>query len=706
MASLLGISKSIAFGMVVFAPLGPAYAPIGAAAGLVSMALTNLIPAWFNGGGIVNSGPYSLSSLMLAAAASQLIIQVSPEISLTLIFFTVFLSGLLQFLLGIFRFGTLAKYIPYPVLAGLMNGSGILILVSQVKPVFLADVSGLIRHPMNIFTASSIVTISTAAFTIFSYQFVRRFKWRFLAPVFSLLGGALFFYLLVWITGISTQSLVIGRLPLAVPLPTALNGLVSQMFQADIRKLIFEIVLPSSIGIALVNSLSSFLAQNESDSLLHQRSDSNSGLAGQGISNIAAAFFGGISGAGSNSRTAAAFDYGARTRISQIAGGLFTVVIILFSSPVLSPLPLSVLGGVLILLSISLFDKWVIIQLIESMEEKGSRRSEKIFPVLVSIIVTVIMVIFGIVEAVFAGVIFSMIIFVSSMSRGIISREYTGLKMRSNTERPRREVDLLDRHGSRIHILELEGYLYFGTADTLLHRVEQLLKEEAAMIIIDLRRLKNIDTTGVVAIRQASDRCRNAGCSLMLSSVNADSPFRRTEVSGVLLFDQFDDCLASAEDSLISEESDGESSGRLDAGELDILSGLTSGEIKSLMKYLEEKSFSKGEKIFSEGENGDSVFFILQGRADLYMKMADGTLRRFYRLSRGAVFGEMSMIDGRTRSADVCAETDIICLVLTIDSLEKLRKDHPSIAYSILTGVAALLSRRIRINISIIAQLR
>jgi SulP family sulfate permease len=706
MASLLGIPKSIAFGMIVFAPFGPAFAPAGAAAGLISLAITNLVPSFFKGGHIVNSGPYSLSSLMLAAVAARLSVKLAPDIAMPLIFLTVLFSGIIQLLFGVLRFGILAKYIPYPVIAGLMNGSALLILHSQVKQVFQTDMKGLIHHPLQSLTFVSMLTMSTALFSIITYMIVRRFRWRFLAPLVSLAAGTAFFYIISGNAGIAAEKLIIGYLPMSIPLPFALNSIGEMIYRADTRLLIFEILLPASIGIALVNSLSSFLAQNEADSLLHHRSDSNGGLSAQGLSNIAAAFFGGISGAGSNSRTVAAFDYGARTRISQLSGGIFAAAAIVFSGPILSPLPLSVLAGVLILLAFSLFDSWVIIQLIEALKEKGSRRKEKIFTVLVSIAVTIIMITFGIIEAVFAGVIFSMIIFVSTMSRGIIGREYTGLKMRSNTERPRREVELLDNKGSLIRIIELEGYLYFGTADTLFHRVEEIMKEHPSILMLDLRRLKSIDATGVVAIRQIAIRCRDAGCELLLSSVDEDSPVRRVENIGIMLFDHFDDCLASAEDYLIEGFSQDISTSLLKPAELDIFSGLTDIEIDILMKYLKEKSFSKGERIVSEGEKGDSVFFILQGRADLFMKMPDGTMRRFYRMSRGAVFGEMSMIDGRPRSADVCAETDLVCLVLSIDNLDDLKKNYPSIAYEILSGVAALLSRRIRINISIIAQLR
>ncbi len=706
MVTLLGIPKSIAFGMIVFAPLGSAYAPIGALSGLVSLAITNLVPAFFKGGVIVNSGPYSLSSLMLSAVTAQLANQLAPDMAVPLIFLTVLLSGLIQLLFGILRFGILAKYIPYPVIAGLMNGSALLILQSQVKPLFMVNLQDLIHNPLAILSTSSIVTVSAAAFSIVMYRIICLFKWRFLAPVVSLAAGTALFYLLAAYTGISIEKLVIGNLPLTIPVPDALNGIGALLFREDIRILIFGVILPASIGIALVNSLSSFLAQNESDSLLRHRSDSDSGLAGQGFANIVAAFFGGITGAGSNSRTVAAFDYGARTRVSQFAGGVFAAAAIIFSGPILSPLPLCVLAGVLILLALSLFDSWVVIHLKEAIAEKGNRRKERIFTVLVSIAVTLIMITFGIIEAVFAGVIFSLIIFVSSMSRGIIGREYTGLKMRSNTERTGSEVSLLDKEGSRIRILELEGYLYFGTADKLSHRVEQLLKDHPTIVILDLHRLKNIDATGVFAIRQIAGICRDAGCELLLSSVDENSPIRRTEKIGAMLFDHFDDCLASAEDYLIDGYSPDISTSRLNPEELDILSGLSEKEIKILMKFLVEKSFTKGERIVAQGEEGNSVFFILQGRADLYMKMPDGSKRRFYRLSRGAVFGEMSMIDGRPRSADVCAETDLVCLVLTLDRLEGLKKNHPSIAYDILSGVAALLSRRIRINISIIAQLR
>lgn len=702
MATLLGIPKSIALGIIAFAPLGSSYAALGPMAGLVSLAAGNLTAFGRRGASIINSGPYSLSALMLASAAITFSRSYRPDTVFQLLLLIILLSGLIQLLLGLLRFGTIAKYIPYPVFSGLLNGSAILILLHQAEPVFGASASLLVENPARLLTAKAMLTGGTAAVTVAAWFFRGRSRRTIPPALLAVVVGSLFFHVVARHAGLAVDGLLVGQISTGLPLPRLfLSDAADRFTSLQAWQELFLPVLSSGTSIALINSLSSFLAQNISDTLRRERTDPNAELINQGSGNVLSAIFGGLPAAGSSSRSRAAWEYGGRTYVSRLVAGLFAVIVLIWAGPLFAPIPLSVMGGVLIILAFGLFDRWLFRQ-IASLRHSRSR-GEIAINIGISFLVTFVLLVAGMVEAVVTGALLSVIIFVTTMSRGIIRREFTGLTMRSNTERPRRETDILDREGNVIRIIELEGYLYFGTADEFLLRTDALLKQGALYLIVDVHHLKNIDVSGLVAIHQAAERCQDAGARLILVAPE-DSPLRERSYSRDAVFEYLDDALAVCEDRLIQGDADA-ASRATSLSEVDILSEFTPDELSLLEPYLTVQSYSHGTKVLTEGEVGDSVFMIASGRAELYTT-TEGRYHCYYRLSSGTIFGEMAMIDGRPRSADVLAAGTLRCWVLSIDNLNRLKQDHPEIAYRLMTGVAALLSRRIRINLNIISQYR
>ena len=128
----------LAYGTIVFAPLGPDYVGLGVVAGLIALCFSNLGAAASGGVRVMNNGPYSLSSLMLASSITIIARNVSNANVTTvigLLLFIVFLCGLFQIVFGLLKFGELVKYIPYPVTSGLLNGTAILIFLGQIRPM-------------------------------------------------------------------------------------------------------------------------------------------------------------------------------------------------------------------------------------------------------------------------------------------------------------------------------------------------------------------------------------------------------------------------------------------------------------------------------------------------------------------------------------------------------------------------------------------
>ncbi|MBW7858476.1 MAG: SLC26A/SulP transporter family protein [Leptonema sp. (in: Bacteria)] len=704
MTTLLGIPKSIALGLVAFAPLGSSFSTLAVIAGLVSLTVGNLLMVNRKGASIVNSGPYTVSALMISSAALSFSNQYQGEVVVQLLLVIVLFSGVIQFVLGILKFGTIAKYIPYPVFSGLLNGSAILLLLPQIKPIFGESIAKILNNTSLLLSLKSLIGISVACITILSYSYIKLLnqRKRFSLPtaLIALIIGSLAFYIFIYFFNFSINDMLIGSVSVS-----HIQFLFTLPNQVSVFQTMALPILSFSFSIALVNSLSTFLSQGISDTVCQERTDPNAELLNQGVANFVSAIFGGLSIAGSSSRTKAAFDYGARSYSSRIAGGLFALCVLIWASPILSVIPVSVLAAILIILSFSLFDRWLLKQF-KSLKEK-SHQIETIMNISISILVTVIMIFIGMIEAVTIGALLSIVIFVTTMSRGIIKREFDGRNMRSNTERPQFETTILDEFGSSIRIIELEGYLYFGTADELLRRTDELLRLGCRHIIIDAHQIKSIDTSGLMIIEQIVERCRNAG-TLIISVAEVNTPLNDNNLLTDLAYEYLDDGLAVVEDLLIESTSQriANQTNCMSLSDIDILSSFSASELSILEPYLTLKTYSHGTKVMAAGEMGNSVFMIINGRAELYTTNQDGKYHCFHRLSPGTVFGEMAMIDNKPRSADVLAAGSLQCWVLTVEKLLILQKKNPQIAYQLMTGVAGLLSRRIRQNLNIIAQYR
>ena len=139
--AIVAVPHCLPLGIIAFAPLGPDYAGLGAAAGMVSSLVAGSVAALFGSSRLLVGGPRVSSALLMAATLSVLVADpalggpAGPDVPriLALLFFYVVLAGVLQVGFGLFRFGTVIKYIPYPVIAGFMNGVALLIIAGQYE---------------------------------------------------------------------------------------------------------------------------------------------------------------------------------------------------------------------------------------------------------------------------------------------------------------------------------------------------------------------------------------------------------------------------------------------------------------------------------------------------------------------------------------------------------------------------------------------
>ena len=712
-ATILALPEAMAYGTIVFAPLGPDYVPVGVVAGLMALCFSNLGAAGCGGVRIMNNGPYSLTSLMLASAMTIIASKVSDgnaAIVIGLLLMIVFLSGLFQVVFGVLKVGEMVKYIPYPVTSGLLNGTAILIFLGQIRPML-----GLARDNMlTDFNSMQPLTFVVGLVTIAAIFLGPKLTKKIPPPFLGIAAGTLIYYILELSGFKDSLGAKIGAIPFAIPTPRYAIDF-SRLFFSEHFLMIVKELTPLALSIAVVASLQSLIASVSADNILRERSNTNRELIGQGVGNIASSLFGGILCAGSQSRAMANYSYGGRTANSRIAAGVFALAVLLFISPLVAKLPKVVLAGTLVVLALRGFDAWSF-NLVNSLFSRQARIKQVLSDLSVVVIVAAILAVIGVFEAVGAGIFISVLFFVLRMGKDVIRRQYDATRIRSNVQRPYEEITYLEEYGDRIRVFELEGALFFGTADRLAMAIDEAIETKVDYIVVDLLHVSDIDSTGANIISRIGDRCRDKSKHLLLSSIGLtrSSDALVTELSiceGVddeSYFNTIDDALGWAEDRLLDERFGKDRYDKeIPLDKVDLLKEFSEAELDVFTLYLGKSVHDPGKVIFKQGVPGDRVFFLVQGKVQIIVDLPEGQgKQKIATLCPGTIFGEMSIVDRGPRSANVVAETRATCYHLRYSETLRLNKEQPELNHKLMIGFAREISKRVRIANRIATELR
>lgn len=703
-------------------PLGGEHISLGIRAGFYSSLFVGLFASIFGGTPSMISGPKATITLLFSSVIASYIsaFHIDPAGSqafmtvLTVAFFVVFLGGILQALFGIMRLGSLIKFIPYPVIAGFLNGTAILIIYSQLW-TFLgiarpADL-GMLPERLAEIQPLTMLIGTVAALVMWRSTGITR-----LVPgsIIGVAAGLVLYYILNAAGFHARLGPIIGYIPTEVPAPVFLSEFVNLFRTIDLIALI-PFLLPAAFSIALLGSIDSLLTSLSVQSLTDIRSDTNRELLGQGIGNLVAACFGGIAGAGHVGCSSTNYHAGGRTRLSGIVGSLTILAMILLLSPAISIIPKAVVAGIIIVSALRIFDPWMFQLLRKIYSRSLHRRRELLWDFFIISLVMLVTVFFNLVAAVIMGILVSILTFVAKMSRSTIRRTFRGSSLHSRKQRDEKTFEMLQRQGGRIAILELEGSIFFGSADNFAREIDKLSKEGVGYIILDMKRVNEIDSTGARILCQLYSRLQKRKKILALSYLEKygllwqvlDNIGLFTIMDVSLNFPDTDLALEFFEDRLLID--------MLAAPPLDeekllkylsLFQGLREDELKILAGYLLRQNYSTGEKVFRQGDTENSLYIIVRGTADVTINLpGKERKKRLQTLAAGTFFGEMALLDGKPRSANVEARDELSCYRLSMENFEKLRKDHPQITIILLTNISRTIANRLRLADDMIMEL-
>ena len=706
--SVVTLASWLTLPLLAFVALGPSAAPVGMLAGGEASLVGGFVVALIGRSAMPAAGLSSATTLLFAAAVATL--SADPALQplsrpghlaalLATISCCVVLMGALQMLFGWLRLGAVAKYVPQPVLAGFMNSVAVLMVIAQLPALFGiagSGARGIVPALSSWQPATLLVGLATAASV-----WVIGWRWpRAPAALLGMvLGCALYATFAVAWPGVRLGP-QIGSLPRQLPLADVLAPLFATATGPELFMRHAEHLLLTALALAIVGSLETVMNALSTDRQVNERHDPNRELIAFGAGNVASGVFGGLPLTYQRSRAAALLAGGALSRRAAAVCAVLTGTLLIVGGPLIGLLPLTVLAGLMVTLAWGLVDPWSRSTAVRLPTGELSR--EMWLDLAIMVVVFAITMWLGIVTGVVVGVLLAMALFVQSMNRSLIRASYRATAQPSRRVYPALQEDFLRAGRQRIAIVELEGALFFGNADTLAAQTERL-DAEVAFVVLDFRRVSTLDSSGAIVLAQLEQRLAASGRALLLAGVSAGNRH------GVALralgsvarhgphnwFRDLDRATEFAEQALLSAAGLGSGAGLVPLDDCSLLRGLDAPRRERLKSSMPARRLQRDETLFRQGDPGDALYVVTEGSITACSPGEHGS-HRYLSLSPGMMLGETALLDGRGRSADAVADVASVVHVLGQDVLERIARDDPELARQIATNIAVHLSERLR----------
>jgi sulfate permease, SulP family len=706
-SAAISIPLAMGYGMFAFASFGESYFADGALAGLTTAFVVAILSVVLGDKTTTVYAPRVNSTFFLGVLIYGLIHSDSPEIAaggvpliLAITFLVVLLGGVLQALFGLVKLGSLIKYAPQPVMAGFQNAAALLLFLVQ-----LGNVCGFDHNVPFTQVPAHLAEIKPLSVLIAAVTFAAMWNARKIVPkvppvlVGIVLGCAL--YYLCRLVGLGSE---IG--PVIASQERSTIGLTAFPYFVNLKSSgalfgFLPTIFGGALALAIIASIDALLCTKLVTAAGEARRDGDRILLRLGIANLVAACVGGITGGINIGASIANRSFGARSPISVLinAGALLVASVFLFRW--LGDIPRVALSAVIMVIAVQHLDLWSLRLIGRIKDASLSLRISTAFDLLVVFVVAVLSIALNIVLAVFIGVVIAVVLFVFHMSRSVVRRRYRCDAIHSRKFRAASERSFLERAGSAVIVMELQGALFFGTGETMAKDIEGALKQETSCVILDLRRLTEIDSTGANILLELKSDLAMRNINLILVAGDLTVAMERLQEFGVLaafdqavVFPDVDRAIERAEDDLLRTQVQ-INFAELGLPEVQLFAGFAAADITAITAYAKRRTFDRGAVVFREGDAGDEVLIVTKGAASAYLQIPGGANIRLATFAPGTMFGELAILDWGPRSASVIADTELVCYGLSRTDYALLAEKSPSAAIQFLAAIGRELSGRL-----------
>lgn len=412
-----------------------------------------------------------------------------------------FMAGIILVLFGLLRFGSLIKYIPYPITVGFTSGIAVTLFSTQVKDFlglsmtktpseFIPKWEAYISH-MN---TTNLYTLAIGLLALVILIFWPKINKKIPGSLIALIVTTLVVF--IFNLPVATIGSQFGKISSNIPMPHIPNLNLNTL----------KALIGPAFTIALLGGIESLLSAVVSDGMIGDKHNSNAELIAQGIANMGSSLFGGIPATGAIARTAANVKNGGRTPISGIVHSITLLLIMLVFMPLAKFIPLTTLSAILIIVSYNM-SEWRTFKAILKAPKSD-----------IAILLTTffLTVLFDLVIAIGIGMVVSMCLF---MRRVATSIEVNELNENDCSDKSNIDTDMENlKFGENVLVYDIRGHLFFGAVDTFMNTMKEI-NDDAKVLVLRMRHTKTLDVTGYKQIKNIALSCKSRNMTLIISEL-------------------------------------------------------------------------------------------------------------------------------------------------------------------------------------------
>lgn len=470
--------------------------------GLYTAIVAGFVISFLGGSSVNISGP--------TAAFATIVAGIVAEFGTDGLVVATLMAGVLLIVMGLCRFGSLIKYIPYTITTGFTSGIALTIVIGQIK-----DFLGL-TYPEGTHAIETMEKVSAVAASISTIN------WQ--AVLVGLIGLAI---LIVWpkiskkipgsLIAVIVGVVIVKVLGMEVNTIGDLYTISRDLPKFSLPSFDFSTIgdlLPSAFTIAILAGIESLLSCVVSDGMIGNRHNSNTELIAQGAGNIASGLFGGIPATGAIARTAANVKNGGRTPVAGMVHALVLLLILVVLMPYAAWIPMPIIAAILFMVAYNMCEWRQFVRICKTAPTAD---------ILVLVLTFVLTVVFDLVAAIEVGMVASAILFMKRMSDVTHIRTWTQADELTSTDNGR-----LKNIPEGTAVFELNGPMFFATSDKF---ASIPVRDGVKVVILRMRNVPALDVSAMRSLDAILRVCREKEMVLILSHVN-DQPLSVMKKSG------------------------------------------------------------------------------------------------------------------------------------------------------------------------------
>lgn len=679
LAGLVSVTLAVALSALVFSgPLvvhraeGIGLALFGTAAIALVMALGSSLPGML-------AGSQDNTSAILALAAATVAGRVPSDAVLPTVIAVTAVTGvalgLLLLLLGSLRLGRLIRFVPFPVVAGLLAGTGVVIVAfswdiligGMALREFLGDA---MSEDMLVRWAPGVVVAGTLLLATRTRLGPRV---ALIAIAFGL--GATY----VWMAASSTSieaaqdsGLLLGSFEAG---PVWTPATPAQVIDADWGAVVGQ---AGAIGtILLIVPVALLLSVGAIELAVRRDMNADRELRIAGLGNLAAAAGGGLPGYHYVADTVLAARLAPPSRLIAMVSALTVVAMTVGGAPVLGLIPTSFIAAILLFIGATFVLEW-------TWDARNKLPRDDMAVVLV-ILVAITLV--GFLPGTAVGLGAAIVLFVVRSSRlEVVKYELDGTTYRSRVDRHPEARALLDRLGSRILIVELQAYLFFGTADRLRTRIEGRLESGGLeFVILGFRHVTGMDSSALLSFEKLARLGDASGVTIVIAGASgrlSAQVSRLTESPAVMSAIDVDRAVEVAEERLLSKSPTA------------VVIDDTASRYAAITDRFTPVTLARGDHLMTQDAASNGLFLVRSGRVSVELDTGSGTTR-LRSMGPGSVVGEIALYLGGACTASVVADTEVEALRLSPEDFAAVQRSDPEAAAALNRLTAGVLAARL-----------